>query len=214
MRNGLSWARSPWGSGSHFPRQPQSSRDTKTALCGLAPLAQHQTHLLLRHTARRCSRTRPAAAHRSLCADFILCGNRNDSEGRAEQEEHHASWTIEDGIRTDSPEIAEATLCTTSNSNGHMRPWIVLHLHHHLHDTGRPLETSIFGAMLFSFKVFKFNLIWFWLCWVFVAARGLSLVAANRGFSCCGAQAPECMGFSSCGSQALEHRLRSCGVQT
>ena len=175
--------------------------------------------LSTRHTC--CSRTRPAAAHThgpplltaAFVQMFILCGNRNDSEGRAEQEEHRACWTIEDGIRTDSPEIAEATLCTTSDSNGCMRPCIVLHLHHHLHDTGRPLETSIFGAMLFSFKVFKFNLIWFWLCWVFVAARGLSLVAANRGFPCCGAQAPERMGFSSCGSQALEHRLRSCGVQ-
>ena len=118
-------------------------------------------------------------------------------------------------LRTDSPETtkAEATLCTASDSSGHMWSWIILHLHHHLRDTGRPLKTSIFGAMLFSFKVFKFNLIWFWLCWVFVAARGLSLAAANRCFSCCRAQAPECMGFSSCGSQAPEHRLSTCGGQ-
>lgn len=90
---------------------------------------------------------------------FIFCGNCNSSEGRAEQEEHRACWTIEDRIRTDPPEItkAEATPCTTSDSNGHMRSWIVLHLHHHFHDTGSPLKTSIFGAMLFSFKVFKLN---------------------------------------------------------
>ena len=27
------------------------------------------------------------------------------------------------------------------------------------------------------------KLIYFWLCWVFIAARGLSLVAASRGYS-------------------------------
>ena len=39
----------------------------------------------------------------------------------------------------------------------------------------------------------------FWLCWVFVSVRGLSLVAASgghsssrcAGLSCCGAQAPD-----------------------
>ena len=42
----------------------------------------------------------------------------------------------------------------------------------------------------------NFYLFYFWLHWVFVAARGLSLVAASRatllrcgGFSCCGARA-------------------------
>ena len=53
----------------------------------------------------------------------------------------------------------------------------------------------------------------FWLCWVFVATCGLSLVAASGGyslvevsrashcdgFSCCRAQAPGCLGFNSCG---------------
>ena len=77
-----------------------------------------------------------------------------------------------------------------------------------------------------------FVLIYFWLCWVFVAARWLSLVAASRdysllrsrashcgGFSCCGAQALDvwasvvvARGLSSCGSRALEHRLSSCGA--
>ena len=78
------------------------------------------------------------------------------------------------------------------------------------------------------------NFFSFWLHWVFVAARRLSLVAASRGatlrcgvqashyggFSCCGSRAPGMRasvvlahGLSSCGSQALEHRLSSCGAQ-
>ena len=76
-------------------------------------------------------------------------------------------------------------------------------------------------------------LIYFWLCWVFVAVCGLSLVAASGatlcrgtqasycgGFPCCGAQAlgtrasvVVAHGLSSCGSQVLEHRLSSCGKQ-
>ena len=146
MRNGLTWAPSPWGSGSHFPRQPQSARGTKTPLCGLAP-----PHSAPDPTAARTHS--PLMLTIAFVQIFIFRGNCNNSEGRAEQEEHRASWTIEDRIRTDSPEItkAEATPCTTSDSNGHKRSWIVLHLHQHPHDTGRPLRTSIFGAMLFSF---------------------------------------------------------------
>ena len=41
--------------------------------------------------------------------------------------------------------------------------------------------------IIFLYKFFFF----FWLCWVFVAARGLSLVAASRGYS-----SLWCMGFS------------------
>ena len=76
--------------------------------------------------------------------------------------------------------------------------------------------------------------IYFWLCWVFVAARGFSLVAARGGaplrccewasqcggFSCCRARAlgarasvVVARGLSSCGSRALECRLSSCGVR-
>ena len=69
---------------------------------------------------------------------------------------------------------------------------------------------------------------YFWLCWVFVAARRLSLVAASggysllwcAGFSCCGARAlgarasvVVARGLSSCGSRALERRLSSCGAR-
>ena len=66
----------------------------------------------------------------------------------------------------------------------------------------------------------------FWLCWVFVAARGLSLVAASGGYSslqCTGfslqwllslrSTGSRRAGFSSCGSRALKHRLSSCAVR-
>ena len=71
----------------------------------------------------------------------------------------------------------------------------------------------------------KFIYYSFWLCWVFVAARGLSLVVASRGYSslrCAGfslwwllllrSTGSRCTGFSSCGSRALERRLSSCGA--
>ena len=55
--------------------------------------------------------------------------------------------------------------------------------------------------MCFSFFFFfyKFILfIYFWLCWVFVAARGLSLAAASRGCPLL-----LCAGFSCCRAGAL-----------
>ena len=77
-----------------------------------------------------------------------------------------------------------------------------------------------------SFFFFYF-FIYFWLHWVFAAARGLFLVAALRcsarashcsGLSRRGAQAPGTRasvvvtrGLSSCGLRALEHRPNSCG---
>ena len=60
---------------------------------------------------------------------------------------------------------------------------------------------------------FVFNFIWFWLCWVFVAAHGLSLVAASGGCSVLRSTGCTRAGFSSCGSRALEHRLSSCGAR-
>ena len=66
----------------------------------------------------------------------------------------------------------------------------------------------------------------FWLCWVSVAAHGLSLVVASRGCSllrCAGfslrwllplrSTGSRHTGPSSCGSQALERRLSSCGAR-
>ena len=81
------------------------------------------------------------------------------------------------------------------------------------------------------------KLIYFWLCWVFIAACGLSLAAASRGYSplwCTGfslwwplsvsehglqVHGPQqlwCTGFSSYGTQAsavVAHRLHSCGAR-
>ena len=82
------------------------------------------------------------------------------------------------------------------------------------------------GVMFFFFILNLFILfIYFWLQWVFVAARRLSLVAVSEGYSslwCTGfslwqllllqSTGSGCMGFSSCGSRALEHRLSSCGA--
>ena len=68
--------------------------------------------------------------------------------------------------------------------------------------------------------------IYFWLSWVFVAARGLSLVVASGGYSslwCVGfslrwllllwSTGSRHAGFSSRGSRALECRLSSCDMQ-
>ena len=77
-----------------------------------------------------------------------------------------------------------------------------------------------------SFFFFFFTFIYFWLHWVFIAVRGLSLVAASGGYSslqCAGfslrwllllrSTGSRRAGFSSCGSWALERRLSSCGAQ-
>ena len=62
--------------------------------------------------------------------------------------------------------------------------------------------------------------IYFWLCWVFTAVCGLSLVVASGGYSslwCMGfslqSTGSRCTSFSSCGTQALERRLSSCGAR-
>ena len=51
-----------------------------------------------------------------------------------------------------------------------------------------------FDTLFFFFKDLS---IYLWLCWIFVAVLGLSLVAASGGYSGCGAQA-YCSGFSCC----------------
>ena len=74
--------------------------------------------------------------------------------------------------------------------------------------------------------LFKNNfLIYFWLCWVFVAVKaflqlqrvGITLQLwctgfHGSGFPGCGAWALGCTGFSSCSSRALQCRLSSCGA--
>ena len=90
---------------------------------------------------------------------------------------------------------------------------------------------SLICVIFLSFLINLF--IFLWLCWVFVATCGLSLVAGSRGYSslrCAGfsllwllllqstgsrprASVVVACGLSSCGSRALEHRLSSCGAQ-
>ena len=93
------------------------------------------------------------------------------------------------------------------------------------------ISIKLFYIYIYIYIFFFLN---FWPRWVFVAVRGLSLVAASRGYSfvvvrglltavaflCCGAQAlgvrasvVVAHGLSSCGLQALERRLSSCGAR-
>ena len=78
-----------------------------------------------------------------------------------------------------------------------------------------PLHILLLSLLLFFFKFILFNLFSFWLRWVFVAARGLSLVAVSKGYSslwCAGfslrwlilsrSTGSRRAGFSSCGMQA------------
>ena len=74
------------------------------------------------------------------------------------------------------------------------------------------LPNPSFCSWLFASGTWVFIFIYFWLCWVFVAAQGLLSVAASGGYSslqcvgfpCCGAGALGRTGFSSCSSQAPE----------
>ena len=86
--------------------------------------------------------------------------------------------------------------------------------------------------VLFLFKKL-IVFIYFWLCWVFVANAGFSLVEVSRGYSLIavhrllivaaslvGHRLYRAQGLSSCGtwaqelwSQVLEHRLSGCGAQ-
>ena len=70
-------------------------------------------------------------------------------------------------------------------------------------------------AIVFNHYFKKNKCIYLWLCWVFVAARGLPLVVSSRGYSslwCTGfslqwllflqSSGSRCAGFSSCGTGA------------
>ena len=62
-----------------------------------------------------------------------------------------------------------------------------------------------------SLKNFIYLFIYFWLCWVFVAARGLSLVVASGGTLRCGARASHCGGFSLQSMDSRRAGFSSCG---
>ena len=83
---------------------------------------------------------------------------------------------------------------------------------------------SLFRSSLTAFYIYLF-IYYFWLCWVFIAAHRLSLVAASRGYSslrCTGfslqwllllqSTGSRCAGFSSSGSRDAGRRLSSCGT--
>ena len=86
------------------------------------------------------------------------------------------------------------------------------------------MGNSVHKEYSFFFKHLFILFIYFWPHRVFVAARGISLVAASRGHSslrCVGfslrwplllqSTGSRHAGFSSCGSRTLERRLSSCG---
>ena len=76
--------------------------------------------------------------------------------------------------------------------------------------------------MFLSYKFIYFILFsYFWLCWVFIAAHGLSLVAASGGYSSLRCAGFSCGGFSCCrawalgaqASVAVARGLSSCGAR-
>ena len=83
-----------------------------------------------------------------------------------------------------------------------------------------------FRKLGWRFKFIYFIYFYFWLRWVFVAARRLSLVAVSRGYSwlwragfslqwllLLRSTGSRHVSFRSCGMRALEHRLSSCGAR-
>ena len=73
----------------------------------------------------------------------------------------------------------------------------------------RRVDPNLMGYVLFFFfkKLKKFLFSYFWLLWVFITTRGLSLVGTSRGYSLLW-----CSGFSCCGAPALGHAGLSCSV--
>ena len=77
-----------------------------------------------------------------------------------------------------------------------------------------PVFLPILCFFFFLVNLFIYLFIYVWLCWVFTAARGLSLVAVSGGYSslrCAGfslrwlllwSRDSRCSGFSSCGTRA------------
>ena len=64
----------------------------------------------------------------------------------------------------------------------------------------------------FLYIIFIYFLSYFWLCWISVAACGLSSCSKQGLLSSCGVLASHCRGFSYRGAWALEHRLNSHGT--
>ena len=75
------------------------------------------------------------------------------------------------------------------------------------------LLTCIYTVYLFFINFFIFIFIYFWLRWVFVAARGLSLVLGSRATLLCSARASHCGGFSLRSTGSRRTGFSSCGTQ-
>ena len=67
---------------------------------------------------------------------------------------------------------------------------------------GDIISKGYVGALTIFFFFF-FNLFYFWLCWVFVVSRGLSLAAASGGYSSLQYVGFHYSGFSCCRAWAL-----------
>ena len=68
--------------------------------------------------------------------------------------------------------------------------------------------SPVLSSFFYKFICLFIYLFIYWLRWVFVAARGLSLVVASGVTLRCSAQASHCGGFSCCGAWALGCRLQ------
>ena len=84
-------------------------------------------------------------------------------------------------------------------------------------ELGKPTSCTaahpVYAYCFFKKKLFIL-LIYFWLCWVFVAAHGLSLVAASGGYSslwCAGFSLQWLLLLRSTGSRRAG--FRSCGMR-
>ena len=82
---------------------------------------------------------------------------------------------------------------------------------------GKKEKDEAFGPHSFSRErvIFLNSFIYFWLLWVLLAARGLSLVVMSRGYSLVAVRGPLIVGdFSCCRAQSLEHLgFSSCSMQ-
>ena len=94
--------------------------------------------------------------------------------------------------------------------------------------TGSELKDKLLFLIVHSssFNTFFLFIYLFWLCWVLIAAHGLSLVAASGGcflLQCAGfslwwlpllwSRGSRCVGFSSCSTQAQQLQHTDCRAQ-
>ena len=136
------------------------------------------------------------------------------------------SLTIVAGHMVFSQSESLPPLCLLYLLPSHFQIMNILNKRHNFPKEKFQITNGLLGTIFFF-------LIYFWLRWVFIAARGLSLVVASggllfiavhglllirstgsrrMGFSSCGSRALECR-LSSCVLRALEHRLSSCGTR-